>query len=171
VTSADKTANHVHSAASSANICESAVHSALTDVPTDYPVVTYAPAPQWPSAVAQPMTLPLAHEPRGLGQPSIRNVEFVEPPPTSVYLPALTNSADSGNRQSNVSRRRSRSASGYEPLPRTADYQSVYRPMDTSIRLPTFDGYGDLGLFLQRFEAVAGHCRWPPEEFLFRMKQ
>jgi predicted aspartyl protease len=169
VTLADKTAIHVHSAASSANICESAVHPALTDVQTDYSVVTYAPVPQWPSAVAQPMTLPVA--PRELGQPSIRNVEFVEPPLTSVYRPVLTNSADSGNRQSNVSRRRSRSASGYEPLPRTADYQSAYQPMDTSIRLPTFDGYGDLGLFLQRFEAVAGHCRWPPEEFLFRMKQ
>jgi predicted aspartyl protease len=45
------------------------------------------------------------------------------------------------------------------------------RPIDHLIRLPTFDGYGDLGLFLQRFESIASHYGWPPEELLFRMKQ
>jgi hypothetical protein len=37
--------------------------------------------------------------------------------------------------------------------------------------LPTFNGYGDLGIFLQRFETIVGHCIWPPEKLAFRMKQ
>jgi hypothetical protein len=84
VTSADKTAIYVHSATSSANNCESAVHPALTDVSTGYPVMTHAPVPQWPNAVTQPMTLPLTHEPRGLGQPSIDHRVFHT---RSVYVP------------------------------------------------------------------------------------
>jgi len=34
-----------------------------------------------------------------------------------------------------------------------------------------FDGYGDLNLFIQRFESIATHYRWPQNELLFRMKQ
>ena len=151
LTSADKTASCVHLATGSANNSESAVHSAVTDVSTDYTVMTHAPVPQWPSAVAQPMTLPFTHETWGSGQPSIRNFQLEGPPQTSIYQPALTNSvfrSGSGNSQPTVSRRRSRSTSGYELLARTVDYQSAFRPMDQSIRLPTFDGYGDLHLFL-----------------------
>jgi hypothetical protein len=132
--------------------------------------MTHKPVSRWLNMVAQPMTLPFSHKPLGLGQPSIRNVQLKEPPQTLVYQPTLTNSvcgAGSGNSQSAASCRRSRSTSGYGPLPRTGEHESIYRPIDQSIRLPMFDGYGNLRLFLQRFEAVAGHCKWPPEELLF----
>jgi hypothetical protein len=75
--------------------------------------------------------------------------------------------------------RRSLSAGGYEWHPRTVDQQasvgwldtSISRSLDSSVVLPSFDGYGDPNLFLQRFESIADHYRWPPEEVLFRMKQ
>lgn len=45
------------------------------------------------------------------------------------------------------------------------------RRLDHSIDMPRFDGVGDLGLFLQRFDMVARHYDWPEEEKLFRLRQ
>jgi hypothetical protein len=47
----------------------------------------------------------------------------------------------------------------------------AYRPLDHSVVLPSFDGYGDLNLFLQKFDTIAAHYNWNSQELLFRMKQ
>ena len=79
-----------------------------------------------------------------------------------------------------VRRRRSLSAEGYETLtshrnPTTSslnlEQSSMPRHLDQSVILPTFDGYGDLNLFLQKFESIAAHYHWSPQESLFRLKQ
>jgi hypothetical protein len=81
------------------------------------------------------------------------------------------------NRVSNrASQRRSLSASGYGPLPRPNDLiphadPPRCRPLDYSILLPTFDGYGDRNLLLQRFEFIVKYCRLSPEELLLHMLQ
>lgn len=37
--------------------------------------------------------------------------------------------------------------------------------------VPTFDGYGDITLFLKRFESIANYYGWSSEEILSRLKQ
>lgn len=36
--------------------------------------------------------------------------------------------------------------------------------------MPRFDGDGDLELFIQRFDIIAGYYNWPTDEKLFRLK-
>ena len=42
--------------------------------------------------------------------------------------------------------------------------------VDQSVDMPRFDGYGDLELFLQRFNTLATYFRWSSEEKLFRLR-
>jgi hypothetical protein len=142
---------------------------------------TDRPVSQWPTAMVQ----------RSSGPP---------PRETSVYVlsetgePPLTDRLHREQKQPNNSERgrnirgenfqsttnhRSISENGYgSPGGRLEQHAeaSYFGPQvrgvwDPSIILPTFDGYGVIQLFLQRFEAIANHFKWSPEEQLFRMKQ
>ncbi|HSN24302.1 MAG TPA: hypothetical protein VLS45_09100, partial [Methylomicrobium sp.] len=155
-TLADYSALYVNSAASSAM----AGHTAPCEVSADYTAMTQAPVSHGISSAVQYLPATFPRDTTGSTRLDRGTVE-------------IGNESGAAYRGS---KRRSLSASGYGPLSRPDDRTPhvdppIHRPLDNSILLPTFDGYGDLNLFLQRFESIAKHCGWLPEELLFRMKQ
>lgn len=55
---------------------------------------------------------------------------------------------------------------------RTLNYRPPYeRTIDPSIEMPSFDGSGDVELFLQRFETLVEFFKWTEREQVFRIKQ
>ena len=179
-TSTDNSAMYVNSAASSANNGNTAERTAVSDVFAGYPAMTHAPVTRAPvshrsDAVVQPLSTPFPRVTLSSNMQDERVLQSSNSLQTSYQHPL----SESEKVRSSGSHRRSLSANGYDSLPRIVDQHAnvpyvdppVYRPLDHSIILPTFDGYGDLSLFIQRFESIAAHCGWPPEELLFRMKQ
>jgi hypothetical protein len=176
--SADYPARYVNSADHPATDNPTAVHSASASVNADYPATTRAPVPQLPTAVTQHLPASIPRETLGSILSEIRGTQSGEQLRT--FGPRqLGLSSDKEKVPTSEHHRRSLSAGGYERHSRTVDQQAsvgwldtpVFRSLDSSVILPSFDGYGDLNLFLQRFESIADHYRWPPEEVLFRMKQ
>lgn len=107
------------------------------------------------------------------------NLHDTRVPQSGISFETLIQHPLTGKERSIGSHRCSLSANGYDLLLRfVAQHSNVpyiapprCRALDHSIILQTCDGYGDLSLFIQRFESIADHCGWPPKELLFRMKQ
>jgi hypothetical protein len=179
-TSADCSASYVNSAASSAMNSrklgyDTAGSTAIREVFAGCTAMTQAPVSHGLSSAVQYLPTTFPRETTGSTRLDTGGPQFYEEG-QSQLSGGTTRFADTSRVANRGSQRRSLSASGYGPMPRPNDLTPHvdpprYRPLDNSILLPTFDGYGDLNLFLQRFESIAKHCGWSPEELLFRMKQ
>jgi hypothetical protein len=155
----------------------SADRTASADYPAsaNYPAtMTQTSMPHLPCTVVQhlPTSLPLG--PRELSLPEVRELRVADQVKSRVEQSAIV-----GHGQSSGRHRRSLSANGYGAFSQPANQvltrahvdPPVKRVIDHSITLPVFDGYGDLNMFLQRFESIADYYGWPSAESLFRMKQ